>query len=84
MIKKQPHETDAQFWQREVDLIIDTFETPGVTPGGPSIRLNCTREDLPFAFEIAGQLHYRGRILIPAAKPKQRKQRDIQSDFVGK
>jgi hypothetical protein len=84
MIKKQPHETDAQFWKREVDLIIDTFETPGVAAGGPTIRLNCAREDLPFALEIEDQLHYRGRILIPVSKPKQRRQRDVQMDIEGK
>lgn len=84
MSKQQRHEKDAEYWRREVDMIIDTFETPGVRPGGLVIRLNCTRADLPFAFAIDGQLHYRGRILLPSAKPKQPKLRNIQMDIEGK
>jgi hypothetical protein len=84
MSKQQSHERDAEYWKRIVDDAIDTFERPGTRPGGTVIQFNCTKADLPFAFEINGQLHYRGRILLPVAKPRPRKQRDIQLDIEGR
>lgn len=84
MSKQKRHESDADFWRREVDEVIDTYDMPGMRPCGPVIKIDCTKEDLPFAFEIDGQLHYRGRILEPCAKPKQRKPRDIQMDIEGR
>lgn len=84
MSKQQRHERDADYWKRVVDQAIDHYDTPGVRHGGTVIRFDCTKADLPFAFEINGELHYRGRILMPVAKPKQRKLRDIQMDIEGK
>lgn len=84
MSKQQRHEKDADYWRREVDAIIDHYETPGHRRGGAVIQLNCTKADLPFAFVIDGKLHYRGRILAPVAKVKPRKVREIQLDIEGR
>lgn len=84
MSKQQRHERDADYWKREVDIVIDLFEKQPNWPGGTVLQFNCTKAELPFAFEIAGKLHYRGRILDPVSKPKQRKPRDIQMDIEGK
>lgn len=83
MSKQKRHEKDSEYWKREVDEIIDTYETPGVRPGGTVIKLNCERADLPFAFDIGGELHYRGRILDPVKKPPQPKLRHFQQDIEG-
>lgn len=83
MSKQHKHERDAEYWQREVDRAIDYYEQGGRAI--PSVlQFNCTKADLPFAFEINGQMHYRGRIIEPVSKPKQRKLREIQLDIEGK
>jgi hypothetical protein len=84
MSKQQKHEKDAEYWRREVDDIINTLEKPGMRQVGTVLQLNCTKAELPFAFEIGGELHYRGRILDPVAKPKQPKLRDVQLSIEGR
>lgn len=80
-MKQQKHQSDADYWRKEVDRAVDYFEK--ARAGGSVLRFNCTRDDLPFAFEIDGQLHYRGRIIEPVGKPKQPKLREIQQDIEG-
>lgn len=80
-MSQQKHERDADYWKRTVNEVIDTLELDSMRKVGPVLRFNCTEDDLPFAFRIGDQLHYRGRILVPTAAPKQKKLREIQLDI---
>jgi len=55
MSKQQKHEKDSEYWRRVVDNAIEYYERAGRAT--PVLQFNCTKADLPFAFEIDGQLH---------------------------
>jgi len=69
--KARAHESAAEQLQRDVDKLIDRYETPGVRMGGSVLRVECFKADLVFAVESPnGDMHYRGRILLPVARKK--------------
>lgn len=78
-MRQHKHEKDAEFWKRQIDEAIDYYDKAGNRTH--VLQFLCSDSDLSFAPEIDGRRHYRGRILLACAKPKQPKLRDVQSDI---
>lgn len=81
-MRQQKHQSDADYWRSQVDRAIDYYEKAGNR--SVVLRFACLPAEMPFAVEIDGKLHYRGRILECVGKPTQPKTRDIQTDIEGK
>jgi hypothetical protein len=64
---------DVDAIKASVDRLIDAYEDGQHRTGGACINVQCFKEDLTFAMEGPdGQMHYRGRILVPVARKKKK------------
>lgn len=69
------HLSESELLQRQVDKLIDAYDSGNYRPGGTVIKVRCDPNHLTFAVSTQdGLYHYRGRLLQPIVitKPARR------------
>lgn len=64
------HLSESELLQRQVDKLLDAYDSGAYRKGGAVIPVRCDPKHLTFAVEQDGLYHYRGRVLQPIVKPK--------------
>lgn len=80
-LRARDYKREAEERKAKIDLLIDTYETPGCRVGPKVIDVDCFPGELKFARRDGdGVLHYRGRILRPIKKRSASAQRHLKSN----
>lgn len=75
------HLSEPELLKRQVDQLIDAYESGAYRKGGSVVQVRCDPAHLTFALKTPdGLYHYRGRILQPIVKPKPTPRKRDQMD----